>query len=41
MPIIDFCKNKEAFAMIKTVLKKFAGATKREIEGTSLTRIVQ
>ena len=37
MPYIDLRYNQEGIAMIKTVCKKFAGATKRETEKAYLT----
>ena len=41
MPYIDLRDNQEGITMIKTVRKKFAGATQREIEKAYLTRTVQ
>ena len=41
MPYIDLRDNQEGIAMIETVRKKFAGATKREIEKAYLARTVQ
>ena len=41
MPFIDLRKTEEGFAMIETVRKSFAGATKVEIEKAYLARTVQ
>ena len=41
MPYIDLRDKQEGIAMIETVHKKFAGATRREIEKTYLARTVQ
>jgi hypothetical protein len=41
MPYIDLRDNQEGIAMIETVRKKFAGATKKEIEKAYLARTVQ
>ena len=41
MPYIDLRDNQEGIAMIETVCKKFAGATKREIEKAYIVRTVQ
>ena len=38
MPYIDLRDNQEGIAVIKTVRKKFAGATKREIEKKPISR---
>ena len=38
---IDLRENQEDITMIETVCKKFAGATRREIEKAYLTRTVQ
>ena len=41
MPYIDLRDNQEGIAMIETVYKTFAGATKREIERAYLARTMQ
>ena len=41
MPYIDLRDNQEGVAMIETVRKKFARATRREIEKAYLARTVQ
>ena len=41
MPNIDLRENKEGFAIIETIYKKFAGITKREISKVYLAQTVQ
>ena len=40
MPYIDLRDNQEGIAMIETLRKKFAGATRREVEKAYLARTV-